>query len=538
MAAINTVFRLTDNVTNTLNRINQGFKDARTNIITANQAVSLFNQTLNLLKNVASTVDDLTDSYYKQTEQETKLYTVMRERMDASKQEVNSVKELSKELQNIGIYNDQIILAAAQEAATFVTQKENIAVLLPALANLVAQQYGYSASAENARSAATRMGKVILGNVDGLSRLGYVFNDAEKKMLKTGTEMERVATLANIINANVGNMNEALAKTPQGQLMNTKNAIQDLKEQIGASFVNAQLLYYQMKLAFTRSIANAIDYIKDHAEDFKTMIGLVTVATTIYAGVLTAKAIPAILKAGAAFFTAHAPMIAILATIGAIIGVLTLLGVSVSDVGRVIGGVVGTIYTIIYDIYATVVNFILGVRWIVRNAINGVIGFINIILQKIADIKGFFTGKEVDVKQITKLENGEEGVAFGVDNVEYKGLDDIKNFINKGGEAGAAVDNALGNFFKGLDVNVDVEKTSSGALLVHDESLIDIASDYRELLSKRATQAFNLQYARPFAPSVTIERVDIRKEVDADNVLNRFTSALIDLGSSSLSVAN
>ena len=535
MAAINTVFRLTDNVTNTLNRINQGFKDARTNIITANQAVSLFRQTLNILKDVTSMVDDLTDSYYKQTEQETKLYTVMRERMDASKQEVNSVKELSKELQNIGIYNDQIILAAAQEAATFVTQKENIDVLLPALANLVAQQYGYGASAENARSAATRMGKVILGNVDGLSRRGYVFNDAEKKMLKTGTEMERVATLTNIINANVGNMNEALAKTPQGQLMNTKNAIQDLKEQIGASFVNAQLLYYQMKLAFTRTIANAIKYIGDHAEDFTLVVVALTTAIGIYAGVLAAKLIPQLAKATIAFVTTHSTLLLIIAVVAIVIGLLNELGVTGSQIAGVISAaftaiaitvknVFMIVFNILYDGFAFIYNFVSKVVNAVVAVVNGIIDAINWL--------GKLTG--------LMKEGGGIGKLSYVQELDYRFSEGVSNYdgVSKAYEKGVEFGDKVGNFFKELKSNIDVNKTAGGALLVHDESLIDIASDYRELLSKRATQAFNLQYARPFAPSVTIERVDIRKEVDADNVLNRFTSALIDLGSSSLSVAN
>lgn len=537
MAAINTVFRLTDNVTNTLNRINQGFKDARTNIITANQAVSLFNQTLNLLKNVASTVDDLTDSYYKQTEQETKLYTVMRERMDASKQEVNSVKELSKELQNIGIYNDQIILAAAQEAATFVTQKESIDVLLPALANLVAQQYGYSASAENARSAATRMGKVILGNVDGLSKLGYVFTESEKKILKTGTEMERVATLANIINANVGNMNEALAKTPQGQLMNTKNAIQDLKEEIGASFVNAQLLYYQMKLTFTRTIANAIKYIKDHAEEFSYAIVALSVATATYAGVLSAKLIPQLVKTAIAFATAHSTILLIIGVLSIAIGAMGLLGNTSGEVaGRIsvvftavavtIKNVFMGVFNILYDAFAVIYNIVADVMNSVVAVVNGIIKAVNWV--------GRLTG-------LIK-EGGGIGELAYTERLDYRfgeGMTNYEDALPKAYQQGVEFGDKVSDFLKGLDdFSVDVPITASGAIAVEDKNLIDIASDYRELLSKRATQAFNLQYARPFAPSVTIERVDIRKEVDADNVLNRFTNALIDLGSSSLSVAN
>lgn len=516
MAAINTVFRLVNNVSGELNKINQGFKDTSKFILIANQAMSLFTQTTALIKNAVSAVDDLTNSYFKQTEQETKLYTVMRERMTVSKQDVDSVKELSKELQNVGIYNDQIMLAAAQEAATFVTQRESIETMLPALANLVAQQYGYSASAENARSAATRMGKVLLGNVDGLSKLGYVFTDAEKKILKTGTEMERVATLTNIINANVGNMNEALAKTPQGRIVNLKNSITDLREEIGKNLVAFQELRYRIQYAFMtkayEALLKGLDWVRKHAEDVKAALSAIGVTAAIVAGIMAAS-----------WIVANSKLFIMIAVIGMIVKALRTVGVTTTELVSIIAGVFGSLYVIFYDIFAFVYDLIASI-------VNSVVGAINLIIKGINGVKGLLgQGEDKMVKTIE----------WKMEGMEFKGADTVNDFMDKGAKFTEAIGKGV-DFIANYDIssNIDVEKTSGGALLVHDESLIDIASDYRELLSKRATQAFNLQYARPFAPSVTIERVDIRKEVDADNVLNRFTSALIDLGSSSLSVAN
>lgn len=55
-------------------------------------------------------------------------------------------------------------------------------------------------------------------------------------MLKYGTEAQRAATLAEVITQNVGNMNEALRGTTQGELQALKNDFGDLKEEIGATF--------------------------------------------------------------------------------------------------------------------------------------------------------------------------------------------------------------------------------------------------------------------------------------------------------------
>ena len=58
--------------------------------------------------------------------------------------------------------------------------------------------------------------------------------------METGTEEERAATLAEVLNEKVGGMNEALAATPEGQVQQAANSFGDLKEAIGQVYVNIQ----------------------------------------------------------------------------------------------------------------------------------------------------------------------------------------------------------------------------------------------------------------------------------------------------------
>ena len=82
------------------------------------------------------------------------------------------------------------------------------------------------------------MGKVMDGQVGALSRYGYKFDEAQEKILKYGTEAEKVATLAEVIQESVGGMNEALAQTPEGRLKQVANRMGDIQERIGRLYVH------------------------------------------------------------------------------------------------------------------------------------------------------------------------------------------------------------------------------------------------------------------------------------------------------------
>lgn len=179
---------------------------------------------------------DAESAYNTQMINEVKLQTIMQKRLGATSDEINAIKELASAQQQIGVIGDEIQLAGAQQIATFAKQKETIATLIPAMNNLIAQQYGFEASTESAVSMGNLLGKALQGQTGALTRYGISFTEAQEKIIKYGTEAERAAVLAQVITDNVGNMNEALRNTPTGELQALKNDFGDLMEQIGATF--------------------------------------------------------------------------------------------------------------------------------------------------------------------------------------------------------------------------------------------------------------------------------------------------------------
>lgn len=185
---------------------------------------------------VAKFVKDSNDAYITQMQNELKLASHMKHRMNATDDEIRAVKELASAQQKLGVIGDEIQLAGAQQLTTYARQSSTLQTLIPAMNNLIAQNAGYSASVGDATSAADMLGRALNGQYTSLKRMGVTFTDAQEEILKYGNESQKAAVLADAINSKVGNMNELLAQTPTGKYKQLQNELGDLQEEIGATF--------------------------------------------------------------------------------------------------------------------------------------------------------------------------------------------------------------------------------------------------------------------------------------------------------------
>ena len=168
-----------------------------------------------------------------QNQAETKLTEVYKSRMHATEAAAKSTMKLASAIQKEGIIGDEVTLTGAQQLATFAKYPSTVNKILPAMDNLLAQQKGYNATADDARNIANMLGKALQGQTGALSRVGITFDEAQKKILKTGTEEQKAAVLAEILTQNVGNMNKKLAETPEGKIQQLKNSLGDIAERFG-----------------------------------------------------------------------------------------------------------------------------------------------------------------------------------------------------------------------------------------------------------------------------------------------------------------
>lgn len=232
------------------NRFTRAFSDM------ANVSMALDGLT-NTIGQMQRSLQELSNAYAVQEQNEKRLETVMRERMNASAADIQQMKELASSQQEIGVIGDEVQLAGMQQVSTFLHEKEALEQLVPAMNNLIAQQNGLNATQQDAQSIGNLLGKAMQGQTEALQRVGISFNEAQKEVMQTGTEMERASMLAEIITQNVGNMNEALRNTPTGELKALDNTIGDLKESIG-QLVQGMMPYLTIASNLTIAASGAL----------------------------------------------------------------------------------------------------------------------------------------------------------------------------------------------------------------------------------------------------------------------------------------
>lgn len=213
-----------------------------------------------------------------QMQGEIKLATVMRQRVKATDGEIDSIKRLASAQQAIGVIGDEVQLSGAQQLATFITRKESLDSLLPAMNNLLAQQKGLNATEQDAVNIGNLMGKVLQGQTSALTRVGITFTAAEEKILKYGNEQQRAAMLAQVINNNVGQMNQALANTPEGKLKQHANTMGDLQERIGQLYTQVKASLLPVFKWMGNTLEGTIAWFERNRETVLTVVNVIAKA--------------------------------------------------------------------------------------------------------------------------------------------------------------------------------------------------------------------------------------------------------------------
>ena len=202
-------------------------------MITVNQTVVALQNASSAINGLRDTMAGLTASYNAVQQANTQLTTVMRQRMDATEEDIKKVNEVIGAQSKLGVIGGTIQKTGAQQIATFLKEKGTLEQLIPAMDDLLAQQKGLNATQEDARSVANLMGKAMTGQTSALRRVGITFSEAQENIMKYGTEQQRAAMLAQIITDNVGHMNAQLGKTDAGQLKQAEMQFAAIKVQIG-----------------------------------------------------------------------------------------------------------------------------------------------------------------------------------------------------------------------------------------------------------------------------------------------------------------
>ena len=263
-----------------------------------------------------------------QQQAEDKLVEVYKKRMGATEGAAKATMELASAIQKQGVIGDEVTLSGAQQLATYAQYPETINKLLPAMDNLLVQQKGLNATADDATSIANLFGKAMMGQTGALKRVGISFTDAQEEVLKYGTEEEKAAMLAEVVTQNVGDMNEVFAQTDAGKIQQVKNSLGDFGEQLGSLLLpHLADLADKLNTKVLPVIEKIIKYLEDHPVIAKVIVAI------------------------AAFMAVAGPLLMILGSIasgiGAIMTLAPVLGSALAAVAGPVGIAILAITTLI-----------------------------------------------------------------------------------------------------------------------------------------------------------------------------------------------
>lgn len=232
-----------------------------------------------VVKSIGKLKDFATEAMAANQEQiaaETKLETLLRNvnsitirGPDAVQEAANRLKDVASQIQSIGVIGDEVTLSGMQQLATFQLSDDTIASLSSGMADLLAQQKGLNATQDDAVSVANMIGKAMSGQTGALSRVGIIMDENQEKILKTGTEQEKAAAMADILAQNVGGVNKALAQTDDGKIQQINNTMGDMKEVIGSHITPLWSAFISNILPYVQS---GFSWISDKMDEWQPIL--------------------------------------------------------------------------------------------------------------------------------------------------------------------------------------------------------------------------------------------------------------------------
>ena len=354
----------------------------------------------------------------------------------------DAIRDRASALESKTTFGGDTFVAGAAELGTYLKDPKALSAAMGTLANYAAGMGGPSVDQSQMVEYATQLGKALDGTYDGLKKKGFELTEAQQKIIETGTDMEKVAVINDVINQSWAGLAESYANTPTGKIEQFKNKIGQLYEAAGQKLVGGvmRLLTAVTNLLDTIQNTGALD---DVCVVLNVIMGLLGYAATAVSwiaqavadnwptvsAILTAIAIvllPAMIfrlwATVAPVLAANAALIMMIALVALLISAAMEAGATIEDVVGFVGGLLGGLYAFGYNLIADIWNFIATFAEF----------FANVFVDPIGSIERLFLGLADSVLGVL------ETIANAIDAV-----------------FGSSLSDAVGNWRSGLQAKIE-----------------------------------------------------------------------------------
>lgn len=351
----------------------------------------------------------------------------------------DAIRDRASALESKTTFGGDTFVAGAAELGTYLKDPEALSAAMGTLANYAAGMGGPSVDQSQMVEYATQLGKALDGTYDGLKKKGFELTEAQQKIIETGTDMEKVAVINDVINQSWAGLAESYANTPTGKIEQFKNKIGQLYEAAGQKLVGGvmRLLTAVTNLLDTIQNTGALDGVCVALNVVMGLLGYAATAVSWIAqvvvdnwptvsAILTAIAfvlLPAMIsRLWATVALVNAPLIMMIALVALLISAAMDAGVTIEDVVGFVGGLLGGLYAFGYNLIADIWNFIATFAEF----------FANVFVDPIGSIERLFLGLADSVLGVL------ETIANAIDAV-----------------FGSSLSDAVGNWRSGLQAKIE-----------------------------------------------------------------------------------
>jgi hypothetical protein len=376
---------------------------------------------------------------------EARLNTLMGNVKGTTKAQIRDMQRYAGALQNVTTIGDDTTIHGASQLATFQLQAKYIKKLLPSLQDLAVGTYGVNVSQEQMQQSGNLLGKVFTGQVGALKRVGISFDKNQEKLLKEGTQAEKVATLIKVIDKNYGGLARRMRQTPEGAVIALKNAWGDVQEEIGLRVlphVTKLLNYLGPQIPKVMDmILRSIDRIERLGKRYGPQI--IRVWNVLQAAGKTA--LQWLTKEGKQFFAWFMEAWKkIKPTVISLLPTFKIIGKSLLSIWQSVKPLIGFLITTWWPILVKVLAFVLKIVGVVLTVIAAIIKALSWAIMKVVSIKDKFGEWLTLIKIVAGKLKSEFKAAFDwiVNNPVFKVLSFL---INPDGSVAGLIVKAVGN---------------------------------------------------------------------------------------------
>ena len=186
---------------------------------------------------------------------------------------IQTILDKASAMQKTTMFTDEAMVGSAAELATYFDDVDAITRMMDTVADYAAgMSGGVELSTEEIVDYTTNLAKMTTGAYDAMTKKGFEVTDAQKAILESGTDMEKVAVIEDIIKTNWEGMAEAMASTPTGYLVKMKNAWDAISGTIGdkltPGFTKLYKMIYDKMPGIEKLLVGVADVAGSWIEDF------------------------------------------------------------------------------------------------------------------------------------------------------------------------------------------------------------------------------------------------------------------------------